>query len=90
MIGKTISHFRIIEKLCRCGMGVVFLAEDTNLNRQVSVKVLPNTFPGDPERKVKILDLGLAKVFHAVAAALATEQSAAIYEACEAVAHIKD
>ena len=50
MIGNTISHYRIIQKLGQGGMGEVFLAEDTNLNRQVALKVLPEAFSGDPER----------------------------------------
>jgi eukaryotic-like serine/threonine-protein kinase len=50
MIGKTISHYRVIEQLGKGGMGEVFLAEDTNLKRQVALKVLPDTFAADPER----------------------------------------
>ncbi len=50
MIGSTISHYRIIEKLGQGGMGEVFLAEDTNLDRRVAVKVLPDAFVRDPER----------------------------------------
>ena len=50
MIGRTLSHYKVIEKIGQGGMGEVYRAEDTNLSREVAIKVLPEQFTQDPQR----------------------------------------
>ncbi len=55
MIGKTISHYKILEKIGEGGMGIVYKAEDTKLGRTVAIKFLPSHLSSSEENKQRFI-----------------------------------
>ena len=53
MIDKIISHYKVIEKLGEGGMGVLYLAEDLELNRKAVLKFLPPDMMNDPDTNLR-------------------------------------
>jgi len=78
MLGSTVSHYKILEKIGAGGMGEVYLAEDTKLKRRVSLKFLPEELTRDDERKQRFIQEARA------AAAIQHPHIAAVYDVDEA------
>jgi serine/threonine protein kinase/tetratricopeptide (TPR) repeat protein len=55
LAGRTISHYRIVDEISRGGMGIVYRATDTRLNRDVALKVLPAELTSDADRRERFI-----------------------------------
>src|SRR6266849_5607957 len=83
---KTIAHYKITGKLGEGGMGAVYRATDTKLNRDVAIKVLPDSFATDPDRLARFTREAqvLASLNHPnIAAIYGVEERALVLELVE-------
>src|SRR5262245_19495218 len=83
---SSISHYRITDKLGEGGMGAVYRATDTKLNRDVAIKVLPHSFAADADRLARFAREAqvLASLNHPnIAAIYGLEQNALVMELVE-------
>jgi serine/threonine-protein kinase len=55
LIGRTISHYKVLAEISRGGMGIVYRAVDLKLNREVALKVLPPELVADRGRKARFV-----------------------------------
>ena len=53
MVGTRLNHYQVLEKIGQGGMGEVYRATDTKLNRDVAIKVLPESFANNKERLIR-------------------------------------
>ncbi len=84
--GQSIAHYRILSKLGEGGMGAVYRAIDTKLNRDVAIKVLPDSFAADPDRLARFTREAqvLASLNHPnIAAIYGVEERALVMELVE-------
>src|SRR5438046_5901775 len=83
---STIAHYKIASKLGEGGMGAVYRATDTKLNRDVAIKVLPDSFAADPDRLARFAREAqvLASLNHPhIAAIYGVEERALVLELVE-------
>jgi serine/threonine protein kinase len=55
VVGRTLSHYKVLEELSRGGMGIVYRAFDLKLDREVALEVLPPELVADPECKRRLV-----------------------------------
>jgi eukaryotic-like serine/threonine-protein kinase len=82
LVGRSLAHFRVEAELGEGGMGVVYRATDEKLRRQVALKVLPESFAKDEDRRLRFLREARS------AAAVMHTNIAAVFEVGEAEGHV--